>query len=80
MINGSFELTDQEKEFMKLVREVLSDATKRIHDGAPPTCDIGCIVAGTDLLQQAKNKFCDAAILGKEADTRKKRKVDSGSS
>ena len=75
MINGHFYLAEEDTKFITLVRETMSLAAREIQTHAPDTCDIGRIIAGMDALQVAKNLFCDAAILGKEADNRKKRKM-----
>ncbi len=75
MINGQFDISKEETEFMNLVRQIMSHAAKEIQFRAPATCDIGRFIAGMDALQVAKNLFCDAAILGKESDNRKKGKM-----
>lgn len=80
LINASFELSEEDAGFIAFVGGALFKAADDIRKKAPATCDIGRMMAGTDALQRAKNTFCDAAILGKEADTRKKRKTETGSS
>ncbi len=75
MINGLFELSEEETKFMNFVRDTISKTAEDITKHAPSTCDVGRIIAGVDALQHAKNLFWDATVLGKDADNRKKRKM-----
>lgn len=73
MINGRFDLQSDTTDFMDVVRSAMEEAATKIIESAPDYCDIGRVIAGVDTLQQAKNIFCDAAILGNEKQNRTKR-------
>lgn len=71
LINGSFQLGDDTIAFMKFTRVVLDDAAHKLGSyNADVPMDHDRFVAGMDLLQQAKDVLCAAAILGAEAKTR----------
>lgn len=74
-VNGQFDLDADTLEFMKVVRAEIAGVAARLRDVAPETCDVGRFIAAVDHLQQTKNLFCDSAILGCEATTRKRRKT-----
>lgn len=75
MINGMFDLDEPTTLFMKFARSKISDLAKELVDAAPSTVDVGRLIATIDALQAAKDVVCAAAILGKETDSRKKRKA-----
>ena len=77
LINGTFDLESEHKEFTYTVRKEIYAAAEKIRLAAPDECDIGRLIAGMDALQHAKDILCTAVILGAEAENRKKRKVDS---
>ena len=71
MINGMFELPPETKAFMNKARETIERAAKELLDTDDTLAlDVGRMIHVLDLLQQAKNCACDAAILGAEAKTR----------
>jgi hypothetical protein len=63
LINGNFDLPNDVPPYMKIVRETIAEAAKKITQSLPVDVDAGRTIAALDLLQQAKNTFCDAAIL-----------------
>lgn len=63
LINGQFNIPDDAVEYVKLVREAISEAARKIRDGLPKTFDVGRIVAGMDKLQEARDTLCAASIL-----------------
>jgi hypothetical protein len=73
MIDGMFQLDDATKDFMTRVRTEVAALAARLAATAPATCDVGRFIAATDHLQQAKNLYCDAAILGREAANRREK-------
>lgn len=75
MINGHFELSEETVQFMNFVRTASAEFAQQMVARAPATCDIGRLIAAVDHIQATKNLFCDAAILGNETDSRKKRKA-----
>ena len=76
MVNGQFDLKDEDVAYMKLVREQTSQLAKKLAEEAPKTSNIGRIIAATDALQQVKNLYCDAAILGREEANRRSEKTE----
>lgn len=70
LINGQFELDQKTKDFMAAVRINIAIVANQLSNLAPGTCDVGRFIAALDCLQQAKNLFCDSAILGLEAKRR----------
>lgn len=77
MINGMFELDQATKDFMPTVRRKIEALATELVKEVPDTCDIGRVIAAVDLLQQAKNTFIDAAILGCEAASRKRKATEA---
>lgn len=76
MINGQFGLDEETLKFMRLVREEIAALAEKLSKARPESANIGRFIAAVDHLQQTKNLFCDAAILGNEEDNRaKKRKA-----
>ena len=78
MINGQFDLDAETIAFMKLARETISEAAEKLSKARPQNANVGRFIAAVDHLQQSKNLFCDAAILGNEEANRtaaKKRKL-----
>lgn len=75
-INGQFPLDKPTTDFMAFVRAEMAATARRIAERSPDSCDVGRFIAAMDHLQQAKNLLCDSAILGLEANARKKRKTD----
>ena len=73
MVNGNFELDQESLDFMKLVREKIAEVAETLRERSPDHCDVGRLIAAIDKLQEAKNTFCDAAILGNEKENRIKR-------
>lgn len=55
---------------MAAVRINIATVANELRVLAPGTCDVGRFIAALDHLQQAKNLFCDSAILGLEAKRR----------
>ena len=74
MIDGQFELDTNTVAFMTWIRQACAALAQEARQRAPDTCDVGRLIAAVDHLQQTKNLFCDAVILGHEATERKKRK------
>jgi len=77
MVDGQFEISEQATKFMAQVREVLGQAATDLSHAAPAHTDVGRFIAALDALQHTKNLFCDAVIIGNEAQNRKKRKADA---
>ena len=85
LVDGSFTLDERTCAYMKAVRKICAKAAAELTGeqsiGVP--LDPGQIKAALQLLQQVKNKACDAAIIGNETRNRaqatdandKKRKV-----
>lgn len=81
--NAQFNITDAHKQAMNAFRVAVGEASAKagaIAQGLGPVdpAAFGRFVAGIDLLQQAKNAFCDGVILAAETDNRiadKKRKA-----
>jgi hypothetical protein len=71
LINGQFELDQKTKDFMVEVRINIATVANELVNLSPGTCDVDRFIAALDHLQQAKNLFCDSAILGLEAKRRK---------
>jgi len=77
MIDGTFALDDATLTYMNVVRKALGEAMEKIKAARPSTCSYGGFMNGIAKMQEAKNTLCDAGIIGKEEDTRKKRKVEA---
>lgn len=75
LIDGQFDLSGETLAFMNAVRTEIKKTARLIVSMAPRDCDTGRLIAAVDSLQHTKNLFCDAAILGCEAEARKKRKL-----
>lgn len=72
LINGNFQISDEQKQFMNLVRTALAEAAAKIVNGLPASnaalpqvkqYDVGRIIAGLDAMQASKDILCAAAIL-----------------
>lgn len=76
LVNGTFDLPDENKEYMAFVRTTIAKAADELlsEDKLPAKFDMGRLIAALDALQHAKNLACDAVILGAEAETRKRKK------
>lgn len=80
MLNGSFDLDPETLAFMKLSRETIAAAADTLNKARPQNANVGRFIAAIDHLQQTKNLFCDAVILGNEEENRKlakKRKAET---
>ena len=75
MINGQFVINEETTKFMTQVRKVLGQAGMDLAAAAPDHVDVGRLIAALDSLQHTKNLFCDAVLIGNEAENRKKRKT-----
>jgi hypothetical protein len=88
MLTGTFKLAEDAPAYMDevrkahaaLARTMILAATKAQEsataEGAGMIFDIGRFRAGMHSLQASKNLFCDAIILGNEADNRKRKAAD----
>lgn len=76
MIDGTFDLDSETTAYMATTRKAIAELAKSLAASAPSTCDVGRLIAAIDHLQQAKNILCDSAILGCEAETRKRKRVN----
>jgi hypothetical protein len=72
MVNGNFDLPNATVEYMREVRAICERAARELTGEATRgvTLDGGQINAAIQLLQQVKNKACDAAIIGAESKKR----------
>lgn len=72
MVDGCFDLDEPTLAYMRNVRAIIATAARDLtgHHSAGVALDQGQMNAAIQLLQQAKNKACDAAIIGCE--TRKR--------
>ena len=70
MINGVYDLTETETEFMRVVCNELAQAAQNIMSRAPPHCDTGRLIAFSDALLHAKHIAHDAVIIGSESKKR----------
>jgi len=77
MINGMFDRDQDTLDFMKLAQTECAAMATKLNAARPATIDVGRFIAALDHIQYVKNLLCDAAILGKELENRKKRKVDT---
>ena len=78
MVNGSFDLDDATLRYMKEVRTICAEAAEKLTGVATigVTLDGGQMNNAIQLLQQVKNKACDAAIIGCETATRKRKAAE----
>lgn len=72
MVNGQFELDEPTVAYMRNVRAIIDTAARDLTGpiSVGVALDHGQMNAAVQLLQQVKNKACDAAIIGCE--TRKR--------
>lgn len=63
LINGQFSLEDDQIAFMGRARTILSEAARQIVESLPDHYDVGRTIAALDMVQNAKDAFCVAAIL-----------------
>jgi hypothetical protein len=71
VINGSFRTPFETDAYIKMVRAALEEAAQKIAAvDADLPMDVGRFIHALDLLQQAKDTFCVAAIIGAEAKNR----------
>lgn len=79
MINGSFTLDEATDRYMKAVRAICAEAAEKLTGAATigVALDGGQMNNAIQLLQQVKNKACDAAIIGCETATRKRKVAEN---
>lgn len=72
MVNGNFDLPDATVAYMRAVRAICDRAARELTGDASRgvALDGGQLNAAVQLLQQVKNKACDAAIVGAESKKR----------
>lgn len=75
MIDGRFDLDSDTVVYMNYARKRIQELAKELNNVRPANFDNGRFIAAIDHLQQAKNLFCDAAILGDEAARRRKKRA-----
>jgi hypothetical protein len=67
MINGRFDLPDNASEVMNAIREAVDECSMEIYMAVVASgkvkYDSGAIIHVVQLLQQVKNRACDAVIL-----------------